>query len=178
MSPPPSAPRLSSCSAVLDGVLILVDCAVVRRPLFPPHPWDAPPLTAPASPHPTALSCPLFSPAPSRAPPRMLARSLTATSSGGACPQALPAAHGRLEAGALRSLREPPRRVPWVTVSRETEPAPATDTGYETHLCGSLWGPCASSNWPDALPLLTPGFVGLGLGGQGGSSSGFQGGGA
>lgn len=62
----------------------------------------------------------------------------------------------------------PSRRVPRATVSRETEPAPATDTGYETHLCGSLWDPCVSSNWPDALPRLTPGFVGLGLGGQGG----------
>lgn len=38
----------------------------------------------------------------------------------------------------------PSRRIPWATVSRETEPAPATDTGYETHLCGRLWGPCTS----------------------------------
>lgn len=89
--------------------------------------------------------------------------------------------HTGQEAGALRSLRDrPSRRIPWATVSRETEPTPATDTGYETHLCGRLWGPCTSPNhhWPDALPRPALGFVGLGLGGQGKRSSEVQGGGA
>lgn len=94
-------------------------------------------------------------------------------------PPPLRAAHG--PGGWLPPVTPgPSRRIPWATVSRETEPAPATDTGYETHLCGRLWGPCTSPNhhWPDALPRPALGFVGLGLGGQGKRSSGVQGGGA
>lgn len=153
------------------GVLMLADCTVVQRALVPPHLRDVPPPTAPRPAPPGRPLQLVVQPRPSA--DARLARS----------PPPLRAAHG-LGGSRPPVTPGPSRGIPWATVSRETEPAPATDTGYETHLCGRLWGPCTSPtttgqmHWPDALPRPALGFVGLDLRGQGKRSSGVQGGGA
>lgn len=122
----PSAPRLFLLPrCVRPGVLRGVDSAMVRRALLPPHSWDAPPPTGPRLAPPGRPLLPVVQPRPEPRPSAD-APSRTATSSG-ACPQARPAAHGRREAGALRSLRDPPAVSPGqLSPGRRSPPLPPT----------------------------------------------------